>query len=161
MSMKSIIKSIIIRTQEELDALPAKFDEFTTIEIRGGTDTDPIIIRMNRENSRAVLYGNSHAELWGSSSAVLCENSRAVLHENSSAELWENSSAELWGRSSAELRGNSRVSAYDFSIVNVFSGDATIEHLADHSTVLFHSVNPKIEKKDETARVVKVRTTLR
>jgi hypothetical protein len=181
------MKIITIKTQEQLDKLPLKFDEFTTIEIRAGTDGAPIIIRMNSENSRAVLYGNSHAELLGSSSAELWENSRAVLWDCSRAALWDNSRAELWGNSradlcdnssaelwgnssaelcdnssallrensSAELHGNSRVSAYDFSIVNVFSEDATIDYLADHSTASLYGVRPKIEKKDDTARVVR------
>jgi hypothetical protein len=127
---------------------------------------------MLRENSHAELYGSSSATLWensnaelhGESSATLRDNSHAILHGNSSAvlrgrssaDLHEGSYAELWGESSADLWEKSPVSAYDFSVVNVFSGDATIEHLADHSTASLYGVKPKIKKKDKTARVVKV-----
>ena len=84
---------IVIRTQQELDALPGMFEAYTVIEIRS---TEKIVISGNRENSSAVLWENSRAVLWGNSSAVLRENSRAVLWENSRAVLWENSRADAF-----------------------------------------------------------------
>ena len=104
------MKTIVVKTQKEWDALPKKFDEYTVIEIRS---PENVWLQINavpdssraelRGSSRAVLWGSSRAELWGSSSAVLWGSSSAVLWESSSAVLWGSSRAELWGSSRAEL----------------------------------------------------------
>ena len=121
------MKTVVITSQAELDALPRKFPEFTVIEIRaverivlrGARENASAVLRGNasavlRENASAELWGNASAvlwenasaELWGNASAVLRGNASAVLWENASAVLWENASAELWGNASAELREN-------------------------------------------------------
>ena len=54
------MKEIVINTQAELDALPARFDEYTKIIIR---DTKiRLVIRVARENSSVVAWGNSSVE---------------------------------------------------------------------------------------------------
>jgi hypothetical protein len=45
------MKEITVKTQSELDALPAKFDEFTRIIIEGGTYYNRIVVKVARENS--------------------------------------------------------------------------------------------------------------
>src|SRR5574337_468078 len=78
------MKTIIVTTQAELDALPERFEEYTVIEIRADAD---IWIRISK------VPKNGHAELWGSSHAVLWGSSHAVLRESSHAELWGSSHA--------------------------------------------------------------------
>ena len=85
---------IIIRTQEEMDALPKNFEEFTVIEIRS---SEVVYVRMARENS--------HVEAW--------ENSRVVARENSHVVAWENSCVEAWENSRVVARENSHVVAWD------------------------------------------------
>ena len=51
------MKTIIVKTQAELDALPDKFDEYTTIEIR----SNPALWL-----SVSKARGSSHVEAWGS-----------------------------------------------------------------------------------------------
>ncbi len=84
--------TIIIKTQAELDALPASFAEYTVIEIRGGTQYDRIVIKTNWGNAHAVLRENAHAELWGNAHAELWGNAHAELRENAHAVLWGNAS---------------------------------------------------------------------
>ena len=59
------MKTIVIKTQSEIDALPNSFAEYTRIEIRS---TERIYVK----------------KAWGNSSVEACENS--------SVEAWENSS---------------------------------------------------------------------
>lgn len=60
------MSTIIVRNQEEWDALPSGFEEYTTIEVRSELR---VVISSNPKNSSAELWGNSRAELR--------ENSRA------------------------------------------------------------------------------------
>lgn len=62
--------TIIVKTQAELDALPPRFDEWTTIQIQGGTRYDRIYVKVARGNSSVVAWGNSSVEAWGNSSVV-------------------------------------------------------------------------------------------
>ena len=66
------VKTIVIKTQAELDALPDSFEEFTVIEIRSSPD---ILISVKKawESSRVVA--------WGSSSVVARESSRVEAGE--------------------------------------------------------------------------------
>jgi len=125
-----IMRTVIIRSQAEWNALPNYFDEFAGLELRG---VDPVTITKIPGNSSVILRGHSRAQLWedsraelwedsgallcgnsravlkGNSRAVLRGNSRAVLRENSRVELWETSAAILYGHSRAVLRENSSV----------------------------------------------------
>ena len=73
------MKTIVIKTQKELDLLPKSFGVYTVIEIHS---TDWIRV-VARENSRVVARENSTVEAR--------ENSRVVARENSTVEAWENS----------------------------------------------------------------------
>ena len=78
----------IVRTQAEWDALPARFDEYTVIEVRS---IETILIYRNPDNSRAELRGSSRAE----------------LRESSRAELWGRSVAYQKSVKTPELYGQS------------------------------------------------------
>ena len=127
------MKTIVVTSQSEWDALPKAFSELTVVEIRSNT---ALTIKSNPENSSAELRENSRAVLLG--------NSRAVLRENSSAELRENSRAVLWGNSRAELWGNSISYAYNIDV------SVTLYMFA----VCFLLAKAKVIKKSKTCHVI-------
>jgi len=51
------MQTLVVTTQEEIDALPERFDEFTRIEVRSARW---IVIKRARENSHVVARENSH-----------------------------------------------------------------------------------------------------
>src|SRR5574343_32415 len=122
------MKEIIIKTQDELDTLPDKFEKYTQIIIQGGNYCNRIIIKVARGNSSVeargnssvgawgnssvVVRGNSSVVAWGNSSVVARGNSSVVARGNSSVEAWENSSVVGWDNSSVEAWGNSSVKVF-------------------------------------------------
>lgn len=79
------MRDILIKTQEEFDALPISFKEFTRILIQGS-----ITISISRGNSYVVAWENSH---------VLAKG-------NSHVEAWENSHVEAWGNVAVHLQSD-------------------------------------------------------
>ena len=66
------MKTIVIKTQKEMDVLPICFDEYTVIEIRSSEKISVAMARGNSrveamENSQVVARGNSRVEAWGNS----------------------------------------------------------------------------------------------
>ncbi len=128
------MKIIEIKTQQELDALPDSFSEFTEIRIVGGNDNNPIIIRNNIDNSRVVACNNSRVEAWdnsrvvalGNSTVVACNNSTVVAWGNSRVVAWGNSRVVAWGNSRVVARNNSTVEAWDNSTVEAWD-NSTVE----------------------------------
>ena len=87
------MKTIIVRTQAELDALPDRFDEYTVIEIRSKPEDRYIQVTKARESSRV--------EARGSSSVV----------------AWESSRVEAWGSVGVHLEGvDVTVLLYGFAV---------------------------------------------
>jgi hypothetical protein len=125
------MKEIIVRNQQELDAVKIDFDGI--IKILG------IGIRVSRkyryrveawENSSVVARGNSSVEAWGNSSVV----------------AWENSSVVAWENSSVVARGN--------VCVRIFSGIKTLSLFG--FSVLFQPFDLKFKfKKEKTCLVQK------
>jgi hypothetical protein len=118
------MKTIVIATQAEFDALPDKFSEYTCIEIR--STTSRIIVSKARENSSVVAWENSSVVAWGNSSVVARENSSVEARENSSVVAWENSSVVAWGNSSVEARENSSVVARENSSVVAWGNSSVV-----------------------------------
>ncbi len=149
---------IVVKTQAELDALPASFAEYTIIELRG---IERIILARARENSSVVAWENSSVVAWGNSSVEARENSSVVARENSSVVARENSSVVAWGNSSVVARGNSSVVArgnssvvaWENSVARLFSSAAKVE-LAGFA-VCFHIEPGIVLKKADTATVIK------
>ena len=83
------MKEIIVTNQDEIDALPASFDEYTRIIIKS-TTTSRLVVREARENSSVEARENSSVEAWENSSVVARENSSVVARGNSSVEAREN-----------------------------------------------------------------------
>ena len=81
-------QEIIVKTQEELDALPASFEQYTRIVIKETPPGARLIVRQARGNSSVVARENSSVVARGNSSVVARENSSVVARENSSVEAW-------------------------------------------------------------------------
>jgi len=144
------MKEIVIKTQQELDALPAQFQEYTRIYIQNDASLGRIILRVARDNSSVVARDNSSVvardnssvEAWGNSSVVArdnssvvardnssvvaWDNSSVVARDNSSVVAWDNSSVEAWGNSSVVARGNSSVVAWDNSSVEAWDNSSVV-----------------------------------
>jgi len=178
------MKTIVIKTQAELDALPESFTEYTVIEIRSefrvwvnkSWENSSVVARGNsrvvaRGNSRVVARGNSRVEAWGNSRVVARGNSRVEAWENSRVEAWENSRVEAWGNSRVVARGNSRVEAWENSRVEawensrvdvflcatlfVYSAYVIIKSLRDNARLVYKtSSRNRPEKYDPTATIV-------
>ncbi len=175
---------VVIRTQAELDALPAKFENYTKIEIRA---TERIYVKIKRENSSVVAWGNSSVVAWGNSSVVARENSSVVAwgnssvvarenssvvarenssvvarenssvvaRENSSVVAWGNSSVVAWGNSSVVARENSSVDLFLCATLFVYSIYVTVKNLRDNSRLVYH--RPLCKRpliQDATAQIV-------
>jgi len=123
------MKEITITTQRELDALPAKFDEYTYIYIKS---TERIIVRSARGNSNVEARGNSNVEARGNSNVVARGNSNVVAWENSNVEAWENSNVEAWENSNVVARGNSNVEA---------RGNSNVEARGNSNVVAWENSN--------------------
>ena len=154
------MKEIVITTQAELDALPSSFDEYTKVIIRNTKSR--LIIKLARENSSVVAWGNSSVEARENSSVVAWENSSVVARENSSVVAWGNSSVEARENSSVEARENSSVVAWGNSSV-VAWGNAAVRVLSGYvkKIVLYGfavafiaaTLDVKIERKSEHCHI--------
>ena len=147
------MKTIVVKTQAELDALPLSFTEYTQIRIESpkGVWISVSKTRENSsveawENSSVVAWGNSSVVAWGNSSVEACGNSSVEAWGNSSVEAWENSSVEAWENSSVVARGNSSVVAWGNSSVEAWEnssveawGNSSVEAWENSTLELFIS----------------------
>ena len=131
------MKTIIVKTQKELDELPKSFDEYTEIHIRSAEQAW-LSIKYSPDNATIILWESSHAILRGSSHAILWESSHAILRGSSHAELRESSHAIL--------RGNSSTKIHDSSV--------TIDALLEQSIAICINKKCIVKKKDKTAQVI-------
>ena len=146
------MKTIVINTQAELDALPASFSEETVVEIHGGTRYDQIIVRHNFENGHIVGWGNSSIVGWGNCSIVgrgNCSivgwgNCSIVGRENCSIVGRENCSIVGWGNCYIEGRGN--------SAIHIQSPGCSLELFA--FAVAWLIAKCKVTKHGETCQVI-------
>ena len=120
---------LVITSQQELDALPGKFDRYTSIEIKiNNSPFDALVINKARENSHVEARENSHVEARGNSHVKAWENSHVEAWENSHVEAMgnshvkarENSHVEAWGNSHVEAMENSHVEAWENSHVKAW-----------------------------------------
>lgn len=86
---------IIITSQDQWDALPAKFPDYTIIEIRTGGE---IVITSTPANSRVEARGSSSVEARESSRVVAWGSSRVVA--------WGSSRVVAWGQTTTHHRSN-------------------------------------------------------
>ncbi len=153
-------KIIEISTQEELDALPKSFEEYTLIQIKASSSLT-IFVKVAWENSSVVARENSSVVAWANSSVVARENSSVVAWENSSVVAWENSSVVAWGNSSVVAwenssvvaRENSSVVAWGNSVIRLFNQIKRIV-LKKFSVAIAIGFEAKCEFKAETAHLI-------
>jgi hypothetical protein len=83
--------TITIKTQEEFDALPNIFDEFTVVQILSKK-----VITVNRTpiNSKIEALGNSQVIAWGSYRIEARNSSRIVARHSSQVVAWDSSRIE-------------------------------------------------------------------
>ena len=123
------LDEIIVKSQDELDAIPLDFKGRIYIEF--GTFRNKAIVKnryyssvVARENSSVEAWGNSSVEAWGNSFVVARENSSVVARENSSVEAWGNSFVVARENSSVVARENSSVEDRQLSGKILLSGNA-------------------------------------
>ena len=109
------MREIIVKSQEELDAIPVDFDGRIYIEF--GTPYNRA--RINRKFKFSV-------EARGNSSVVARGNSSVEARENSSVEARENSSVVAWENSSVVAKHNSQVNDRTYNHKIKTSGNARI-----------------------------------
>jgi len=150
---------LVITSQQELDALPGKFDRYTSIEIKiNNSPFDALVINKAwenshveaRENSHVEAMGNSHVEAMGNSHVKAWENSHVEARGNSHVKAWENSHVEAWE--------NSHVEAWENSSTKALAPGVVIEKLKQEATlILVERFAVKIKSKDETAHVIETK----
>ena len=102
------IKEITVKSQQELNDIPADFEGRIYIEF--GTPYYRAVVN-KRYKLRVEARGNSYVVAWENSSVEARGNSSVEARENSSVEAWENSYVVACGSSSVVARGNSSVEA--------------------------------------------------
>ncbi len=108
------MKTIIIKTQNDIDSLPDSFQEFTVIEIRSESE---IVIRKNYGNSQVRAYDSSQVRAYDSSQVRAYDNSRVTACDNSQVTAYGNSQVTAYGNSQVAACDNSQVTACDNSQV--------------------------------------------
>jgi len=143
---------VVVKTQQEMDALPDRFENFTQIQIRS-SDESAIIVRKALENSSVTARDNSSVTAWGNSSVIAYDNSSVTACGNSSVTAWDNSSVVAYDNSSVVACGSSSVEAYDNSSVvacgnssvtawensSVDAWDSSSVTACDNSSVMAHN----------------------
>ncbi len=131
------MKTVIVKTQAEFDALPAKFDEYTIVEIRSDAN---IWITVNKcpDSSRVVAR----------------DSSRVVARESSSVVAWDSSSVEASESSSVVAWDSSSVVAHDISFVAIFASAVAVKALYDYAIASFNGCTPKVEFADGKTQVI-------
>ena len=76
------MKTIIVTTQAEFDALPSSFPEITEIEIRADKATG-IVVRQTPDSSTVTAYGSSTVTAYGSSTVTACDSSTVTACDSS------------------------------------------------------------------------------
>ena len=151
------MKTIIVRTQAELDALPDRFDEYTVIEIRSKPEDRYIQVTkawessrvVARDSSRVVARDSSSVEAWDSSSVEARDSSSVEAWGSSTVEARESSSVEAWESSRVEARDSSSVEARESSSV-VARDSSRVEARESSSVEAWGSVGVHLEGVDVT-----------
>ena len=129
------MKTIVVKTQADLDALPDSFSEHTVIEIRSDASTW-IKVTKSYGSSRVVAYdlsrvvarGSSRVVAYGSSRVVAYDLSRVVAYDLSRVEAYSSSRVVAYDSSSVVVRGSSRVVAYDSSSVVAYDSSSIVAY---------------------------------
>jgi alpha-tubulin suppressor-like RCC1 family protein len=119
------MRTIIIKTQVEYDALPNAFDVATIIELRSG-NTFWLQVKTVPFNSTVKAYNNSMVYACDNSTVYACDNSTVKALDNSTVKACDNSTVSAHGNSVVRSCGNSMVSAHENSVVVAY-GNSTVK----------------------------------
>ena len=121
------MKTTIVTTQAEFDALPPSFPEFTEIEIRADGATE-IVVRKTPGSSTVTAYDSSTVRAYdsstvtacGSSTVTACGSSTVTAYDSSTVTAYDSSTVTACGSSTVRACGSSTVTAYDSSTVTAY-----------------------------------------
>jgi hypothetical protein len=117
---------ITIRTQAELDALPASFEEYTRILIQNDPNAGRIIVRSNRGNTSVGAYDNASVVARGNASVKAYDNASVEAYGNASVVAWDNASVSARDNSSVWAWGDASVLAYEQAAIRRYSAESKI-----------------------------------
>jgi hypothetical protein len=126
------MKTIVIKTQSELDALPDKFEEYTQIEIRSDASVE-IVVRKSYDSSTVYAYDSSTVTAYGSSTVYAYDSSTVTAYGSSRVYASDSSTVYAYGSSTVTAYGSSTVYASDSS--RVYAYDSSTVTAYDSSTV--------------------------
>ena len=127
------MKTIVIRTQKEMDALPTEFSEFTEIEVRSNEIID---VKIKYKNATVTAHGSSTVRAHGSSTVTAYDSSTVTAYNSSTVHAY----------------GSSTVHAFLCSFLVVYSASVKIKSLLDNSRLIYKISNgQRPEKQDLTA----------
>ena len=113
------MKTIIIKTQAELNSLPAKFDEFTYIEIRSDSSLT-LEINKNPQSSQVTACDSSQVRAYGSSQVRAYDSSQVTAYGSSQVRAYDSSQVTAYGSSQVTACDSSQVTACDSSQVRAY-----------------------------------------
>ena len=116
---------IIIKTQKELDNIP--LDCKDTIYIEGGTQENPLILKVKYEHAFVVVRGSAQIIMRENSVVQrMWENSVVQdMWENSVVQrMWENSVVQdLYGEAMVSAYGNNKITAHGYNIIRTLQSN--------------------------------------
>ena len=121
------MKTITIKTQAELDALPGSFEEFTVIEIRSGQDTK-IVARKAYNNATVRAYNNATVRAYNNATVVACDNATVVACDNATVVAYNNATVVACDNATVVAYNNATVVAYDKSTVVAYELSKVTNH---------------------------------
>ena len=155
---------ITIKTQAEFDALPAKFDTYTRIDIKNDGSLSCIYVSAARENARVVarwsarvvVQGNASVEAWENASVLARGNALVLACERAEVEVSENASVIAREQASVVVYGNASVVAWGNVGVYLQSDRASVVLFAYAVCWLLRlSKESQVQKKSENATIIK------
>jgi hypothetical protein len=142
------MKTIIIKTQAEYDALPKAFDVATIIELRSN-NTFWLQVKTVPFNSTVKAYNNSMVYACDNSTVYACDNSTVNACDNSAVNACDNSMVYACDNSTVNACDNSTVRSWDNSMVSahensvvVAYGNSTV-NTWDNSKLIDYREKPK------------------
>jgi hypothetical protein len=138
------MKTIVIKSQAEWDALPERCAEYTEIVIRASVEIE---IHETPGSSTVRAYGSSTVRAYGSSTVMACDSSTVTAYDSSTV--------RAYGSSTVRAYGSSTVTACGQVAIHAESPDATLVLLG--LAVAFLNKNAKATLKSKTARAVVVK----
>jgi len=164
------MKTVTVKTQAEMNALPPSFSEWTEIHIKSDT-TFWLEVTKTYQNAQVRAYGSSQVTAYGSSQVRAYDSSQVTAYDSSQVRAYGSSQVTAYGSSQVTAYGSSQVRAYDSSqvraydssqvtaygnsMIAVLSAMVILHKIANYAIVALDGVKIKLPKKARTATVIK------